>query len=391
MRFLILSDMFSLESWLIDGDQPQIMPAVYEFFTYLGNAHDHYFEAIIYHPTENKIVPFPNGSFIEIKSLQIPFHYLRKFVSLFKMYRIGKEKIKAQSFDVVYGMTIYANVAATLGRKTNTLSVSRLFGSLLYDVIKKKKYFLLYTRFILQYFEAKYPSDIIICTEDGTEFDRALTKINPHKKAHLLYNGINKNMKEALLKIPSSHMIKDQKIRFISFGRLTQWKRHDLSIKVIHQLIHEFGIDQVSLSILGKGEEKSNLTQLIAQLKLEEHVHFLDSIPHEQIPDELQNHDIALFLYDASNLGNSLWEAALSGRVLCVRATGKTNEVFTDGKNALVCDSEDPKFIAEKIHEFLQSGYKILAENGRSTVEALLPSWKERIESEIDIISKGHE
>jgi len=389
MRFLILSDMFSLESWLIDGDQPQIMPAVYEFYNYLGNAQDHYFEAIIFHPSENKKISFPNGSFIEIRSIKLPLHYLRKFISLFKMYHIGKTKINTQSFDVVYGMTIYANVAARLGRKTNTLSVSRLFGSLLYDVIQKKKYIQLYTRFILQYFEAKYPSDMIICTEDGTEFDRALSKINPDKKAHLLYNGINIKLKEALFKIPTVKINEDQKIRLISFGRLTKWKRHDLSIKVIYELTHEFGMENIALTILGKGEEKSNLKQLITHLKLKGKIRFIDSVPHEQIYNELQNHDIALFLYDASNLGNSLWEAALSGRVLCVRATGKTSEVFTDGKNAIVCDTEDPKIIAAKIFDSLRSDPKKLAEAGRNTVDKLLPQWQERIEHEIDIISKG--
>lgn len=391
MRFLILSDMFSLESWLIDGDQPQIMPAVYEFYNYLGSTQDHSFEAIIFHPSVSKIIPFPNGSTIEIKALKIPFHYLRKFISLYSIYQIGKQKLQSEDFDVVYGMTIYANVAARLGRKTNTLSVSRLFGSLIYDIIQKKKYISLYTRFILQYFEAKSPSDIIICTEDGTEFDRALARINPGKKAHLLYNGINVELKKTLLEIPVSKIdLKTNKpIRFISFGRLTQWKRHDLSIRVIHQLINEFGIRNITLHILGNGEEKESLTSLVRNLELDEFIQFIDPVPHKKIPTVLKNHDIALFFYDASNLGNSLWEAALSGRALCVRATGKTNEVFTNGQNALVCDSEDPRIIATHIFKYLQDHNKDMAKQGRLLVDQLLPSWPERIAHEMDIISKG--
>ena len=112
MKFLIVSDMFSLESWLIDGNEPEIMPAVYEFYNFLGNHCEHNFDAVIAHPSVNKVVEFPNGSKVYIYKLKVPVYYIRKFISLPFLKRKAKNLLKKNlDYTHVYGMTIYANVA----------------------------------------------------------------------------------------------------------------------------------------------------------------------------------------------------------------------------------------------------------------------------------------
>ena len=212
MRFLIVSDMFSLESWLIDGKEPEIMPGVYEFYKFLGNHSEHTFDAVIAHPSVNKVVEFPNGSKIYIHKLKVPFHYIRKFNSLRFLKRKAKDLLNSNvDYTHVYGMTIYANVARELGVEYSLRSVGRLFGSLIWDVLKRGQWLRSKTRFHYQLREIQNPCDLTICTEDGTEFDRAINKYSPNSKVYMLYNGINKRLKEKLTSIPVINTIDSAK------------------------------------------------------------------------------------------------------------------------------------------------------------------------------------
>lgn len=387
MKLLILSDLFSLDSWLIHDQEPEIMPAVYEFFQQLGISAEHSFDCIIFHKSVRKKISFSNGSTIEIHPLGIPLHYPRKFVSLFAMSGIAKRKLVDRSYDVIYGMSIYSIVAARLGKRSDIPSVGRIFGSLLYDVLQHQLYAKLYTRHILQLAEAKYPCDLTICTEDGTEFDRALEVINPKHRIHMLYNGMSDMLRRTLKSYDHVKRLDSlKKIRMLSIGRLTHWKRHDLSIRVLHALRNHHQVD-AELTVIGRGKLKRKLQNLAKSLHLEEVVIFKEGIAHATMPQEIAAHDIGLFLYDASNLGNALWETALSGRLLVVRDTGKTSTIFRDDVEAIIVQN-DPDAIASSIAAKLNKDISNICRSGRWKVDALLPSWQNRIAEEMQLISE---
>ena len=385
MKFLIVSDMFSLDNWLVEGKEPEIMPAVYEFFTYLGSHSEHTFDAVIAHPSINKVVKFPNGSKIYIYKLSIYFHYVRKFISLKFLKKKAKELLKVnQNYTHVYGMTIYSNVARELGNEYNLLSVGRLFGSLIWDVIQKGQWLRSKTRFHYQLREIKNPCDLTICTEDGTEFDKAINKYSSDSKVHMLYNGINNELREKLLSLPTVNYIDSSKeIRFCYIARLTSWKRQDLAIDIISNLKDQ-GLN-VSLDIYGKGETEIKLTQKIKKLYLTNEIRIKGSIPHDLMPSVLSKYHVAMFLYEASNLGNAMWEAALSGRVIFTRNTGKTADLFNENNSVIMSDENKDEVVNQFVSR-LNLDIK-LAKKSRKVVDNLLPGWKERFEKELDIIN----
>ena len=388
MNFLILSDMFSLESWLIEEKEPQIMPAVYELFQYLGNSKEHRFHAIIINPKTNKLISFPNGSSIELKKSIVPFHYVRKFISLFQIERYGQKWLKNNTADLIYGMSIYSISARRLGKRNKLFSVSRLFGSLIFDVMKKKQWWKLYSRYILQYFEAKRAADLIICTEDGTEFDRAINRINTKANLYTLFNGINSRLKTELLAIkPVTSLPEKDKISILYSGRLTQWKRQDLGIEVLESLINNHGRENVELTILGKGEMEKSLKLRIQQKNLGSVVKITPPVSHAEIPKMLERHQIFLSMYDASNLSNSMWEAALAGRIICTRNTGKTLDIFKEGIDVIA--SDDPKFLASKINQLIGVKGLTYGQKARDKVDKLIPTWKERFRKEMSIIAEN--
>lgn len=384
MKFLIISDMFSLDSWLIDGEKPEIMPAVYEFYNYLGNHTEHIFDAVIAHPTINKVVVFPNGSKIYIHKLSVPFHYIRKFKSLRFLKSKAKELLKINSdYTHIYGMTIYANVAREIGSDYDIPSVGRLFGSLIWDVIQKGQWLKSKTRFHYQLREIKSPCDLTICTEDGTQFDLAINKYSPGSKVHMLYNGVNKNIRKKLLALPSVNRINSDKvIRFCYIARLTYWKRQDLALDIIARL-KSHGLN-VSLDIYGRGETLDYLTKQIIKLNLSKEVTIKGSIPHDEMPSVLSLYDVGMFFYDASNLGNAMWEASLSGRLIFTRDSGKTSEIFNN-KNSIVMNGEDTNSSVSNFIKLLDKDCDF-ADNSRSQVDSLLPSWQRRLDEEMEII-----
>lgn len=384
MKFLIISDMFSLESWLIEGESPEIMPAVYEFYNYLGNHEKHTFEALIIHPKIDKVISFPNGSKIHIHKLNVPFHYVRKFTSVRFLRRKAQLMLNdVNEFTHVYGMTIYANVAKQIGQEYNLPSVGRLFGSLIWDVIKNNKWLKARTRFHYQLREINNPCDITICTEDGTQFDLALQKYSPNAKVYMMYNGVNASIRKKLLSLSSTNKIDSNKIiKFCYIARLTYWKRQDLALQFISQLKQK-GF-KVQLDIYGKGEQENNICKQINKLDISNEVKIKGSIAHNIIAELLRQYHVSMFLYDASNLGNAMWESALAGRLILTRDTGKTPEIFSSA-NSLMMEGTDVDNVVKKFINLLDKNFD-LAIKSRLTVNNLLPNWKDRFDDEMNII-----
>ncbi len=373
--------MFSMEEWIEDGREPRIMPAVYEFFRYLGLSKEDSFEAIIFSKKLSRRITFDNGSFIDVMFLKSRAHYLWKYTSLKRMKEEALRKMEKSRFSAVYGMAIYSNVAREIGNQLAMFSVGRIFGSLLFDYLQKRNFWQIYTRYYYQHLEAKRGCDLIVCTEDGTGFDRAVAKINPEQRLLMYYNGINTKLKEGLLSIkPVTGLSRMEPIRFLSTGRLTYWKRHDLAIRFFSDILHQRL--NAKLTILGKGKEKQNLKRLAHQLGIEEKVTFLDPVEHHQICKVYENHDICLFMYDHSNLSNSMWEASLAGRLIVTRPTGKTNEVFKNLRNCIISKDENSAK-ASLLKVITENGENEIALNARETVAGILPSWKKRIEKEL--------
>jgi len=379
--------MFSLESWLIDGKKPEIMPAVYEFYNYLGNHSKHSFDAVIAHPQINKTIDFPNGSKIHIHKLNVPFYYVRKFTSTIFLKRKAIQLLDDnKDYDVVYGMTIYANVAKTIGEKHNLFSVGRLFGSLIWDVMQKGQWLKAKTRFHYQLREIKDPCDLTICTEDGTQFDLAISKYASDAKVHMLYNGVNEDLRQMLLALPSVQEIDSgQEIRFCYIARLTYWKRQDIALDIISQL-KDKGL-KVKLDIYGKGETLDFLHKRVKKLGLDQEVSVKGSVPHERMPEVLSQYHVSMFMYDASNLGNAMWESALAGRVIFTRDTGKTAYVFNDTNAIMVNDLNLDNAVKEFV-DILDRDIS-LADNSRDTVNELLPNWNHRFDREMKLISSA--
>jgi len=393
MKILILGEFFSgLKDWHLYGKKPKGMPAVYNFYNILGKRDDVQFEGIVLNKYLNRTIEFENGSKLHvIKYTKFSkYHFIWKLFAMFATYRIAKKRIRNNNFDIIYGMANFALLASILGKKQKIKSVGRVFGTFATELIKNKNYFKLYTRHIIDVLIIKNPPDILISTEDGTDYSYFANKFNPKKDVKILFNGMDKDLKKTLLNLSPTKLDKNKTIKFIYIARLSSWKRQDLAIDTINHLRKQ-NIDAI-LTIIGDGPELNSIKNLIYQLKLTQYVQIIDSVPQIDLPKIIEKHHVAMSLYNNGNLGNVIWETSLAGKIIIIRESGNLHNIFRDKENSIVVKNKAEGFyIATKFKEILKEKEKNnYGENIRVEVDKIIMDWNKRIEYELNIIEEKY-
>lgn len=93
-------------------------------------------------------------------------------------------------------------------------------------------------------------------------------------------------------------------LRLITAGRLDLIKGNDLALDALALLPRE-----ISLTIVGDGYLKSKLQKQVHELHLNERVHFVSSVDHDNLMSMFREHD--LFLFPSAEAGGLVWVEAL--------------------------------------------------------------------------------
>tara|TARA_B100002051_G_C16664731_1_gene601099 strand:+ start:129 stop:1301 length:1173 start_codon:yes stop_codon:yes gene_type:complete len=389
MKILILPDFFSgLKSWYVYGDKPKGMPAVYNLFLQLGKKNDIIFNGILVNKFVSREINFDNGSVLKLHKLALfdKYHFIWKFIAFIYTLFLAIKFQKYNNNDIVYGMAVFAPVAMITGKVFNKKSVGRMFGTLSSEMIRKKQFFRLYSRNLIDVLAIKFPCDIMISTEDGTDYKFFANYINPNKKVHILYNGIESELKNILLNNSKRTIDISKKIEFVYVGRLSYWKRQDLALKVIYE-IRKNG-HNAFITFIGDGPDKNKIIKEAKDLNLINYVKIIYGIEQNKLANLISNYDVSLFLYDNGNLGNALWESCFSANIVCIRESGDLRGIFIDDFNSIVVGSKDnPRKIARKIMKKLtRDDINLFGERIRSRVGNIIQDWEIRIDNEIDLI-----
>ncbi len=375
--------------WFIESKVPQGVPGVYNLYKYLGESDKYSFYSIIYNPKIKFHRSFKNGSVLELNKFSFPFYYLWKLLVFFKLINWGNKKLKEESFDLIYGLSTFSTVAAYLGKRYNTPSVGRIYGTILTKDVKNRNYLKLYTRFFFDILAIKYPADHVISTLDGTSYDTVFKHFNKKKKVKLYYNGMEKNLRTTLLSQKNIKVLKsDRQIKFCYIARLETYKRIELGIELIEYLVQKKNLNNIQLSILGDGSQENRLKQIVDAKKLNAFIEFIPEMPHENLAEFISTQDIALFFYEGGSLGNILWECALAGKLILTVDNGDTAKLFKDGYNCLMANdnAQLPENLGNDIVELLDKDISDITKNGRKTVEEKIGNWKDRFDLEFEEI-----
>ena len=331
------------------------------------------------------------------EKLNIPSEYSKKIVvypiyvnSRFHVYTgilksiiLGIRTAKNEKIEFVYGHGPIAFIASIIGYLSKTRHYRRIYGTFLYDKVKKNQP--IFFTDLFEYLSFKLKCNGLIITNDGTHGDKVFHYIsNRNTKLHFLLNGINKKPSFSTL----SSLKMDEKY-FTYIARIDEWKRQDLLLEALY-ITKQKGVSIPHTYLIGPIYDENyniKLTNLIKKFSLNKDVTIMGAIETDKISTLLKKSVISFSLYDYSNLGNVFLEGLSVGALICAINIENSLDIFP-ANIFLNIDSPNPKLISELIVNVLQGNIDINGFRNRAFdyAQKNLLSVKERVDVERDIL-----
>lgn len=171
-------------------------------------------------------------------------------------------------------------------------------------------------------------------------------RTNSKQEIGVIPNGIDINQ---FIKPESYKVIRfnDEKFKILCVTRITPRKGVRYLMEAFKKLSQES--DNISLQIIGDGDEKNDLEKLAKELGIENRVEFTGLVPHEKLPPYFEQADVFVLPSLNEGMSNSMLEALASGLPLIATDTGGTRELIEEGKNGFVVKMKDAGDLADKI------------------------------------------
>jgi glycosyltransferase involved in cell wall biosynthesis len=193
----------------------------------------------------------------------------------------------------------------------------------------------------------------------------------------VIYNGVDT---EKFL--PIEH--ENKKLELISIGNLIPLKGHKYTILAIKKLV-EAGYDNVHLRIFGRGEQETELVQLVQKIKMENYVQFMGYVQYEQVAKALQMSDIFILPSYYEALGCVYLEAMACGIPVIGCKENGIDEIIKDGEDGYLIQGKSVESIVESIKKMLENRrYKVMGVQARKHVEEKY-SWRSSAQSLIKL------
>ncbi len=207
---------------------------------------------------------------------------------------------------------------------------------------------------------------IVYVSNAGKKSCKAIYSI-PDEKDNVIYNGISNELLEQGKQYCKRKKTRNQ-LRLLYIGRLVDIKGVDNLIKAFSRIIKNYNI---TLTIVGDGNEYNNLTQLTKKLNIEESVRFEGS--QIDISKYLANADYFIYPSTCKEVfGISLVEAMAYGIPCIANRVGGIPEVIQDKVNGFLTDGVTDVELENTIRKAISVAdeeYNNLCINARRTAE----------------------
>lgn len=137
--------------------------------------------------------------------------------------------------------------------------------------------------------------------------------------------------------------------RLLFVGRLAPDKKISILIEALAKL------DQASLLLVGRGDYRKRLENLVGELGVMERVHFLGFVPEQDLPDVYRASDLFIIASDVEVQSIPTLQAASSGLPIVAANAAALPEIVEDGVNGYLVPSNDPNVFAAKVRQLLES------------------------------------
>ncbi|MBR9758581.1 MAG: glycosyltransferase family 4 protein [Algicola sp.] len=161
-----------------------------------------------------------------------------------------------------------------------------------------------------------------------------------------------------------------QPYRFLTVARL-HWKKGLVPTLEALSLLKQQGV-AFKYTIVGEGQEFEPIKFAIHQLQLENDVELLGKLPHNQVINIMNNHDIYIQYSLSEGFCNAVLEAQAMGMLCVVSNAEGLPENVINGKTGWVVPKQQPKLLAEKLLEVValpQDRKQVIQQQARERVE----------------------
>ena len=266
--------------------------------------------------------------------------------------------IKKHSIDCLITGPTYPNIVALIARFVSRRKIKLFISQHSYQDIEMKnlgivgKIAPILIRSIYNF------ASKIICVSEGVTSDMVKNyNINPSKIA-TIYNAVIDEdfFSRSNENIPSTFPTKVfEKEYLIGVGRLSQVKNYPFMIEAFARMKHSFQDFDYNLIILGDGEEKDNIQELINRLNLQDSIFLLGA--HSNPLPVFKKAKVFLHTSFSEAMPLVYVEAlALNLPVVTISNNG-ANEILKDIKQKAIVDSHNIDEFITAIHEMLNKNF----------------------------------
>lgn len=260
--------------------------------------------------------------------------------------------------DIFVSFLSHVNAISVLAKifsktKTKLIISERTTFSHTPEITKTTKNKLLAFFFLKPLVRFTYPlADAIVCVSKGVAEDLSRF-LGTKKKIKVIYNPIVSNKLYILTDQPVEHpLFLNQKVPIIlAVGRLTKAKDYPTLLRAFALICKK---KKTHLVILGEGEERKNLENLVNKLNLLENIAFLG---FQKNPYKYMG-KASIFVLSSKREGfpNVLVEAMACGiPVVSTDCQSGPNEIIKNGENGILVPVSDEKSLAEAILQVLNN------------------------------------
>ncbi len=260
-------------------------------------------------------------------------------------------------FDAVYAYEVHGALAARLLRRRGFRLplVTRFQGTVMYPALKDT---LLYYRRYEEALALKTTADLVIMTDDGTQGDEVLARLNPASKPRVKFwrNGLDLNRLHRPTEGERAAArrelgLADDAFVMLTASRLAAWKRVDRAVRAMARV--RSWVPGAVLLVAGDGEERARLEQLARETGVAASVRFAGAVPQRDVMRYMHAADVFLALADLSNVGNPLLEAMACGMCVVAVDAGDTRDLVTDGRTGRLVDNSQRSGVVKPLEERL--------------------------------------
>lgn len=331
-----------------------------------------------------------------IRPLFLLFNKMVSFFVVLKLFFVARRLLKSKSYDVIYGYEILGIHALKLlelfGLVGNAVTVSRIQGTFLNEMLENKQVLRLIFNLDL-ILAIRFRTDILIMTNDGTQGDKAFKKIRGLSSRFVFWvNGVDKfNPDINEVEILKQKFKSNDDFIFLSVSRLVGWKKVERNIHIVEKLVDN-NQKNIKYLIVGEGEDRRRLQDLVERLNLNTYIYFIGGMKHESVKNYLAISDFFFSMYDSSNVGNPLLEAIRANKLIITLNNGDTGSWIKHKENGLIFENEQALYeIASKniIEVIRNQKLKSKIIKGVQDLEATrLWTWEERLTTEVEVLQK---